>query len=83
VTDSSLSHSVVPGYVIVSVKPSCFVPSQISDNRKTVILLQDIQLERGTVCYFLDWNTAFKCEDMLPKLNRIYNCRGTFHVHGM
>lgn len=49
VTDSSVGHVVSPGYAIVSVKPSCFIPSEISANRASVIFLQDVQLDKGTV----------------------------------
>jgi hypothetical protein len=50
--DSSLLQDDCPGYVIISVKPSCFAPSQINDNRAAVILLQDILLDKGTVCLY-------------------------------
>lgn len=51
-TDSSLLQVNCPGYVIISVKPSCFAPSQITDNRAAVVLLQDVLLDEGTVCLF-------------------------------
>jgi len=58
-TDSSLGRDGLPGYVIMSVEPSCFVPSQVRDKRTVVVLLQDIQVDRGNVCfYFFGWKIA-------------------------
>jgi len=58
-TDSSLGRDGIPGYVIMSVEPSCFVPSQIRDNKAVVVLLQDIQVDRGNLCfYFFGWMIA-------------------------
>lgn len=58
-TDSSLGHDGLPGYVIMTVEPSCFVPSQIRDNKAVVVLLQDIQLDKGNVClYVFGWKIA-------------------------
>jgi len=58
-TDSSLGHDGLPGYVIMSVEPSCFVPSQIRNNKAAVVLLEDIQVDRGNVCfYFFGWMIA-------------------------
>jgi len=58
-TDSSLGRDGLPGYVIMSVEPSCSVPSQIRDNKAVVVLLQDIQVDRGNVCvYFFGWKIA-------------------------
>jgi len=57
--DSSLGRDGLPGYVIMSVEPSCFVPSQIRDNKAVVVLLQDIQVDRGNVCFYLfGWMVA-------------------------
>ncbi|XP_023722112.1 uncharacterized protein LOC111872430 isoform X2 [Cryptotermes secundus] len=49
VADSSLLQVNCPGYVIISVKPSCFTPSQMTDNRAAVLLLQDILLDKGNL----------------------------------
>jgi hypothetical protein len=58
-TDSSLGRVGLPGYVIMSVEPSCFVPSQIRGEKAVVVLLQDIQVDRGNVCfYFFGWKIA-------------------------
>jgi hypothetical protein len=51
-TDSSLGRVGLPGYMMMSIEPSCFVPSQIRDNKAVVVLLQDIEVDRGNMCFY-------------------------------
>ncbi|XP_069702590.1 DNA repair-scaffolding protein-like [Periplaneta americana] len=49
VTDPSVCSVAAPGYVIVSVKPSCIIPKQVSSKKVTLVLLQDILADKGSL----------------------------------
>ncbi|KAJ4427769.1 hypothetical protein ANN_25422, partial [Periplaneta americana] len=49
VTDPSVCSVAGPGYVIVSVKPSCIIPKQVSSRKVTLALLQDVLADKGSL----------------------------------